>query len=142
MEFTLTTPALIFSTISLLLLAYTNRFVVLANLIRNLHDEAKKKGTKDDIIASQLMNLKKRVKIIRNMQFLAILALFFCVLSMFFLFFNNKIAGEVFFAFGLGSLMLSLLLSAIEINISVNALNIQLSESIDDNSAVDQENQK
>ncbi|GAB6098389.1 DUF2721 domain-containing protein [Halanaerocella petrolearia] len=142
MKFTLTTPALIFSTISLLLLAYTNRFSVLASLIRNLHDEAKQKGKKDDIIASQLINLKKRVKIIRNMQFLAILALFFCVLSMFFLFFNYKTAGEVFFAIGLGSLMISLLLSAIEINISVNALNIQLSESIENKSLGDDDNQK
>ncbi|AGB41300.1 Protein of unknown function (DUF2721) [Halobacteroides halobius DSM 5150] len=130
MKFTLTTPALIFSTISLLLLAYTNRFSALASLIRNLHDRAKQKGEKDEIIASQLINLKRRVKIIRNMQFLAILALFFCVLSMFFLFFNEKNIGEVFFAIGLGSLMLSLILSAIEINISVNALNIQLNEDI------------
>ena len=132
MKFTLTTPALIFSTMSLLLLAYTNRFVALAKLIRNLHDRAKERGEKDCIIASQLKNLKKRVKIIRNMQFLVILALFFCVFSMFLLFFERKLAGEVVFAMGLTSLMLSLLLSAIEINISVNALNIQLSESIEE----------
>lgn len=132
MKFTLTTPALIFSTISLLLLAYTNRFSVLANLIRNLHDRAKEQGQKGEIITSQLKNLKRRVKLIRNMQFLAILALFFCVFSMFLLFFNKKTAGEVVFAIGLTSLMLSLLLSAIEINISVNALNIQLSESIEE----------
>jgi hypothetical protein len=132
MKLTLTTPALIFSTISLLLLAYTNRFAVLANLIRNLHDRAKEQGQKDDIIASQLTSLKKRVIIIRNMQFLAILALFFCVFSMFLLFFNKTIIGEVVFAMGLASLMLSLILSAIEINISVHALNIQLSESIED----------
>lgn len=139
MKFTLTTPALIFSTISLLLLAYTSRFSVLANLIRELHDQAKKKGEKSDIIVSQLATLKKRVKIIRNMQFLAILALFFCVLSMFLLFFNRRTAGEIVFAIGLGSLMLSLLLSAIEINISVNALNIQLSESIESESSVNEE---
>lgn len=132
MKFTLTTPALIFSTMSLLLLAYTNRFVALAKLIRDLHDRAKERGEKDCIIDSQLKNLKKRVKIIRNMQFLVILALFFCVFSMFLLFFERKLAGEVVFAMGLTSLMLSLLLSAIEINISVNALNIQLSESIEE----------
>ncbi|MBM7555707.1 DUF2721 domain-containing protein [Halanaerobacter jeridensis] len=132
MKFTLTTPALIFSTISLLLLAYTNRFSVLANLIRNLHDRAKEQGEKGEIITSQLKNLKRRVKLIRNMQFLAILALFFCVFSMFLLFFAKKTAGEIVFAIGLTSLMLSLLLSAIEINISVNALNIQLSESIEE----------
>ena len=137
MKFTLTTPALIFSTISLLLLAYTNRFAVLANLIRELHDRAKEQGEKDDIITSQLKTLKKRVKLIRNMQFLAILALFFCVFSMFLLFFNEKTIGEIVFAIGLASLMLSLILSAIEINISVHALNIQLSESIEEQSMND-----
>ncbi|MGM0369302.1 MAG: DUF2721 domain-containing protein [Bacillota bacterium] len=139
MKLTLTTPALIFSTISLLLLAYTNRFAVLANLIRNLHDRAKEQGQKDDIIASQLTSLKRRVIIIRNMQFLAILALFFCVFSMFLLFFNKTILGEVVFAMGLASLMLSLILSAIEINISVHALNIQLSESIEEQNLKEKE---
>jgi hypothetical protein len=131
MNFTLTTPALIFSTISLLLLAYTNRFSVLANLIRELHDEVKHKEEKDEIITSQLVTLKRRIKIVRNMQFLAILALFCCVLSMFLLFFNEQMAGEVAFAIGLALLMFSLLLSAIEINMSVSALKIELSESIE-----------
>ncbi|KXS41155.1 MAG: Protein of unknown function (DUF2721) [Candidatus Frackibacter sp. T328-2] len=137
MELNLTTPALIFSTISLLLLAYTNRFLGLADLIRTLHDKAKEKGEKDSIISPQLASLKKRVKLIRNMQFLAILALFFCVFSMFLLFFNKSTAGEVVFAIGLGLLMLSLILSAIEINISVHALNIQLSESVDGEPLID-----
>jgi hypothetical protein len=139
MNFTLTTPALIFSTMSLLLLAYTSRFAVLANLIRELHDKAKEEGEKSDIIASQLSNLKSRVKLIRNMQFLAILALLFCVLSMFLLFFDKRTIGEIIFAIGLGSLMLSLILSAIEINISVNALNIQLSESIERESSANED---
>jgi hypothetical protein len=139
MKFTLTTPALIFSTISLLLLAYTNRFSILASLIRDLHDKAKEKGEKDYIIKSQLSSLKKRVRLIRNMQFLAILSLFFCVFSMFLLFFNQNLAGEIVFAVGLGLLMLSLILSAIEINISVHALNIQLSESVKEGAELDKE---
>ncbi len=130
MEFDLTTPALIFSTISLLLLAYTNRFLALAKLIRDLHAKAKQKGQKDKIIASQLSSLRTRVKLIRNMQFLAILSLFSCVMSMFLLFFKLQTAGEIVFALGLGLLLLSFVFSAIEINMSVNALNIQLSESI------------
>ncbi len=130
MEFTLTTPALIFSTISLLLLAYTNRFSVLAKLIRDLHDRSKDEKEKQHIIDPQLSSLRKRVKLIRNMQLLAILSLIFCVLSMFLLFIGNNLAGEIVFAIGLVLLMISLILSAIEINISVNALNIQLSESV------------
>jgi uncharacterized transporter YbjL len=73
------------------------------------------------------------------MQFLAILALLFCVLSMFLLFFDKRTIGEIIFAIGLGSLMLSLILSAIEINISVNALNIQLSESIERESSANED---
>ena len=38
MEITLTTPSLLFPAISLLMLAYTNRFLTLATIIRGLHD--------------------------------------------------------------------------------------------------------
>lgn len=130
MQITLTTPALIFSTISLLLLAYTNRFLGIASLIRNLHERAKKEGYRSPIIQNQLNSLKKRVRLIRDMQFLAILSLFFCVFSMLVLFFSKIILGEVLFAIALILLMTSLILSAIEINISVKALKIQLSECI------------
>ncbi|WP_027340609.1 DUF2721 domain-containing protein [Halonatronum saccharophilum] len=129
MSLDLTTPALIFSTISLLLLAYTNRFLVLAGLIRDLHGKAKEKEEEDKVITGQISSLRKRVKLIRNMQFLAILSLFFCVFSMFLLFFKRDLGGQITFAVALVFLMASLILSAIEINISVNALNIQLSDS-------------
>lgn len=128
MGFTLTTPALVFSTISLLMLAYTNRFSAIASLIRSLHDEIEKKGKDNIVISSQIKSLKRRVKLIRNMQFLAILALFFCVFSMFLLFFEKSLAGEIVFAVALVLLMISLIISAIEINMSVHALNIQLGE--------------
>lgn len=128
MGFTLTTPALVFSTISLLMLAYTNRFSAIASLIRSLHDEIEEKGKDNIVISSQIKSLKCRVKLIRNMQFLAIIALFFCVFSMFLLFFEKSLAGEIVFAVALVLLMISLIISAIEINMSVHALNIQLGE--------------
>ncbi len=137
MKLTLTTPALIFSTISLLLLAYTNRFMGVAALIRSLHDRAKEAGEKDVIIGSQISTLKRRVILIRNMQLLAILSLFFCVFSMSMLFFGKNLAGEIIFAVGLFLLMISLLLSAIEIIISVHALSIQLSECIGNECSLD-----
>ncbi len=129
MEFTLTTPALVFSTISLLMLAYTNRFSAVADLIRNLHDVAVQKEDDDIVIKCQLKSLRKRVVLIRNMQFTAIISLFFCVFSMFLLFFEKNLAGEIVFAIALVLLMISLIISAIEINMSVHALNIQLGES-------------
>ncbi|TDT69813.1 uncharacterized protein DUF2721 [Hypnocyclicus thermotrophus] len=130
MRITLTTPAIIFSTISLLLLAYTNRFLAIASLIRNLHDKKKEENKTTYIIESQINSLKKRIKLIRDMQFLAILSLFFCVFSMFLIFFDKILYGEILFVISLIFLMLSLIYSAIEINLSVIALNIQLSECV------------
>ena len=131
---TLTTPAVVFSTISLLLLAYTNRFTAIAGVIRDLHE--KKKEDDNELISSQIDNLKKRVHIIKNMQFYAILSLFFCVFSMFLLFFEKNRLGEISFAVSLILLMISLTLSAWEIKISVDTLDLQLSECIGDHCEV------
>ncbi len=132
MQLTLTTPALIFSTISLLLLAYTSRFLALANLIRSLHSQASQEVNRVDILMPQIENLKLRVKIIKNMQLIGIFSLFFCVFSMFLIFLQQIILAEFVFAGSLILLMISLFLSAMEINISVKALNIELSQCIGD----------
>lgn len=130
---TLTTPAVVFSTISLLLLAYTNRFTALASVIRDLHNKKKvEEKININIIDPQINSLKKRVHIIKNMQFYAILSLFFCVFSMFLLFFEKNFLGSFSFAVALVLLMISLILSAWEIKISVEALDLQLSECIGD----------
>ena len=121
---TLTTPALLFPALSLLLLAYTNRFLTIAGLIRNLHKE---RGQKDDQrIQGQIKNLRIRIVLIRNMQFWGISSLFLCVFSMFSLFLKWLIVGEVIFALSLIVLMVSLAFSIYEIRISVKALNIEL----------------
>ena len=132
MQLTLTTPALIFSTISLLLLAYTSRFLAIATLIRSLHNQASQETDRVDILMPQIENLKLRVKIIKNMQLLGIISLFFCVFSMFLIFLQQIILAEVAFAVSLILLMISLSLSAIEIHISVKALNIALSQCVGD----------
>ena len=132
MQLTLTTPALIFSTISLLLLAYTSRFLALANLIRSLHNQATQEVNRVDILMPQIENLRLRVRIIKNMQLIGIISLFFCVFSMFLIFLQQMILAEFAFAGSLILLMISLSLSAIEINISVKALNIELSQCVGD----------
>jgi hypothetical protein len=126
MEISLTTPALLFPAISLLLLAYTNRFLALANLIRNLHGQYM--NEKNVNIKAQIANLKKRVILIRNMQLLGISSLFFCVVSMFTIYQEYQMAGSIIFGFSLVLLMISLLLSIVEIQISVKALNIQMGD--------------
>jgi len=125
-DISLTTPALLFPAISLLLLAYTNRFLTLANLIRKLHTDYQSEP--DQQIIGQIKNLRKRVVLIRNMQALGISSLFLCVFCMFLIFAGKLMAGNVVFGISLLLLMASLALSIREIQISINALNIQLSD--------------
>jgi Protein of unknown function (DUF2721) len=126
MELTLTTPALLFSTISLVLLAYTNRFLAMATLIRKLADEYKSK--EDKKLADQIRNLKVRLRLIRDMQLFSIVSLFLSVLTMFFLFSGEEIIAKYVFGTSLVALLVSLGLSVREIYISTRALAIQLSD--------------
>lgn len=125
-DISLTTPALLFPAISLLLLAYTNRFLTIAGLIRKLHSEYK--SDPSQLIMGQIKNLRKRVVLIRNMQALGISSLFLCVFCMFLIFAGKFLIGKIVFGISLLLLMASLGLSIREIQISVNALNIQLSD--------------
>ncbi|MEM9671599.1 MAG: DUF2721 domain-containing protein [Bacteroidota bacterium] len=125
-ELTLTTPALLFPAISLLLLAYTNRFLAIAALIRQLHGQYN--DHPDSRIKGQIENLRKRVILTRNMQSLGILSLFLCVLCMFLLFADEYELGKWVFGVSLLLLLASLGLSVREIQISINALSLQLSD--------------
>jgi hypothetical protein len=95
MEITLTTPALLFPAVSLLMLAYTNRFLALAALIRSLHSQHR--DNPDNMIVEQIRNLRYRVTLIRNMQALGVSSLLGCVLCMFLLFQGWLLAGQSHF---------------------------------------------
>ena len=126
MEITLTTPALLFPAISLLLLAYTNRFLAIANIIRQLHkmylDNPK------SILEGQLKNLRLRLFLIRAMQFFGVASLFLCVLAMFFIYLRIGGWGELVFGISLVLLLVSLFISLREIQLSTKALEIELSD--------------
>ena len=126
MELSLTTPALLFPAVSLLLLAYTNRFLALAALIRELH--SRYKNNRDELLIAQIRNLRQRVILIRNMQALGVSSLLLCVVCMFVLFAGWVSAGKAIFGISLLLLIMSLALSIWEIQISVNALNLHLSD--------------
>ena len=126
MELILTTPALLVPAISLLLLAYTNRFLTLANLIRELHRSYK--AAPDPLIHAQIANLRYRVVLIRNMQIYGVGAFFLCVLCMLVLFFGQQIIGQYIFGASLVMLMLSLGISLREVFVSIDALNLRLSD--------------
>lgn len=63
MEMSITTPSLLFPAISLLMLAYTNRFITLANVIRQLSNLENARS--EAIVRRQIENLRKRLQIIR-----------------------------------------------------------------------------
>lgn len=126
MEFTINTPALLFPAISLLLLAYTNRFNVIASRIRSLRDLWEKEH--DDKILFQLHNLRRRVKLIRLMQLLGVLSMFGCVFCMILLYYNKIEIAQVNFGLSLILLLISLYLSMREIHLSVVSLDIVLSD--------------
>ena len=121
MEITLTTPAMLFPAISLLLLAYTNRFVTLASLIRNFD-----KNNDDDSIQQQIDNLRKRIQYIKRMQESGVLSFFFCVLSMLAIYLQYNAVGSWIFALSLILLLYSLWVSVREIHISVEAIDVYL----------------
>jgi len=120
----LTTPALLFPAISVLMLAYTNRFLALAALIRALH--VRNRDQIDASVLAQIGNLRHRVQLVRNMQALGGLSLLLCVVCMFVLFAGYMEIGKVVFAVSVILLTISLGLSLWEIQISVRALNIHL----------------
>lgn len=123
-DLSLTTPALLFPAISLLLLAYTNRFLVISQLIRELNKRSK--DVQADLTRRQIRNLRTRVQLIKWMQFVGVLGFIFCTFSMTCLFFTFNLMGEIAFGISLMAMVTSLLLSLYEIFISVNALNIEL----------------
>lgn len=128
MDLTLTTPALLFPAISLLLLAYTSRFLALAGVIRNLHDHIKQSDSYDPSIQVQIRNLRKRVHIVKHMQGLGAGSFFGCVLAMLLLYFGLKTSASFVFGCSLLLLLGSLLLSLWEIQISVVALEAHLKD--------------
>ncbi|ASF17614.1 MULTISPECIES: DUF2721 domain-containing protein [Shewanella] len=122
MHVTLTTPALLFPAISLLLLAYTNRFFALAALIRQLSNGDK------PVHQDQIKNLSQRIRIIRRMQEAGVSSFALCVLCMIFIYIGFNKTGSIIFGASLLLLLYSLILSVIEIRISVDALNIHIKE--------------
>jgi hypothetical protein len=137
MEISITTPALLFPAISLLMLAYTNRFLALASLIRNLHSKYKEHSNKEGLL-QQIKNLRLRLRLIRLMQFFGVLSLIFCVLSMFLVYKQWMPLAKALFAGSLVAMAASLFLSLSEIQISTKALEIELSdmEGLDESNAI------
>jgi hypothetical protein len=121
MEIEISTPALLFPAVSLLLLAYTNRFLATAQLIRMLsHKENKAE------VLGQIENLRRRLELTRWMQFFGVVSILLCTISMFGLFLGFGVVGKKIFGLSLITMCASLLLSLWEVTISTKALNMEL----------------
>jgi hypothetical protein len=124
MNLNITDPAIMFSGISLLFLAYTNRYLALASIIRTLNKDNSHQDEKNRVL--QIQNLHLRIMLIKYMQALGVLSFMFCVFAMLALFAEQQFFGNVCFVISLIAMVLSLLLSLSEILKSGQSLNIEL----------------
>lgn len=129
MEIDLTTPALLFSAISLIMLAYTNRFLSYAGLVRTLKEQYVENPS--SVKAAQIANLRKRLYLTRAMQVTGIGSLLLCVVSMFFIYIQFYNVSIYIFGTALILLIISLGISVYEIYISVKALEIHLDDMVE-----------
>jgi hypothetical protein len=126
MQIDITTPALLFPAISLLMLAYTNRYLGIATVIRQLHKSHSESPKK--VYLLEIGSLRRRIRLIRDMQSLGVLGLLSCTVSMLLLFRGFQAYGEAVFAASIVCMILSLTISFVEIRMSVLALDLHLKD--------------
>jgi hypothetical protein len=127
MELSVNIPALLFPAISLIMLAYTNRFLALSNRVRMLHEKYQLIEQRH-IIFGQIKNLKYRIKLIQNMQTYGVATLLSSILCMFFIFIEYQAVAKFIFAVSLITFSISIFLSFIEIRLSTKAIELELSD--------------
>jgi hypothetical protein len=138
MDISINTPALLFPAISLIMLAYTNRFLALSNRVRSLHEKYEGHEQKH-IIHGQIKNLRYRLKLIKNMQALGVLTFLSSIFCMYLIYIDSMKMADIVFAFSLLTFSSSLALSLLEIQLSTKALELELSdmEGLEDPSVIE-----
>lgn len=131
MDLSIQTPALLFPAVSLLMLAYTNKFLAIANLIRKLVSDYEKK--KNHFLVKQIKSLRRRLTLIRWMQVCGVSSMLLCVITMFFIYEGWQVWAKVLFATSLLLLMASLVITLVEIGLSAGALRVVLKDFEDRN---------
>lgn len=130
MDLRIETPALLFSATSLILLAYTNRFLTIAQIVRGLKKNYEENRNKSILV--EIQNLNLRLTLIRSMQLFGVLSLFLSVFAMLLLYIQQSIFGIYIFGASLLCLLISLGISFWEISISVTALRVHLKDLIEE----------
>ncbi len=128
MDISINTPALLFPAVSLVMLAYTNRFLSLSNRVRTLHDQYIQNPDLDKTVHGQIKSLRYRLKLIKNMQSLGVVTLIACIFCIFLVYIDQPVAANVFFAISLIAFTISLIFSLIEVQMSNKAIELQLSD--------------
>ena len=126
MQLTLTIPALLFPAISLMMLAYNARYLAIAALIRQLHKEYRETASRN--LGLQVRQLQKRLSIIKNMQAVAIMSFLLSAITMFLVYVEMEFWANAAFGISLLALILSLIMSLVEVQLSTRALGIQLQD--------------
>ena len=127
MDITINTPAILFPAISLVLLAYTNRFLGLASVARKLHEEYNKK-LENQKLHAQIKSLRYRIVLVRRMQFMGVISFLLCIMSTFFIYIDQMKIANLVFGASLVSFSVSLIFSLVEISLSTKALEVELSD--------------
>jgi hypothetical protein len=126
MEITITSPAALFPAISLIFLAYTNRFLHLSSLVRKLHSDWL--YGHEPSLRAQIINIRRRIELIRWCQATGVISLIGCLASILSLLLDHQTSGVILFTLSAASMAVSLLLSLWEVLASNGALNIYLNE--------------
>ncbi len=124
MQLSLSIPALLFPAISLTMLAYNARYLAIAALIRQLHKQYVE--TSAQPLKQQIHYLRKRLGIIKNMQASAIISFLLAAVTMFLVYVEMNVWANAIFGVSLVFLVISLILSFLEVQLSTKALGIQL----------------
>lgn len=125
--FTIQTPALLFPTVSLLMLAYTNRFLGITSVIRKLHTDMSTDESNHQFYFSQIQSLSLRINLIVLAQKTGVMSLLSCVLSMIVLMISHE-ASFILFSIALIFMAISLIMIFKELSHSKKALNYILDD--------------
>lgn len=132
MDISINTPALLFPAISLVMLAYTNRFMALSSVVRKLHDEYESNRSNKNL-PLQIRNLQYRIKLVRRMQFFGVTSFLVALVCMYLIYVDNQQAAHIAFAISIMLFGISLVISLIEIMRSTQALELELSDMEEEN---------
>ncbi|MGM0369303.1 MAG: DUF2721 domain-containing protein [Bacillota bacterium] len=126
MTLEITTPAVLFSTVSLLMNAYLGRFSNIAKLMRNLAAEVDQSDLDQSYINQQVAIFSKRMIYIKYLQFCGVLSLFFSTGSMFLLLIEKLKLANICFIIALVFFLITIIIVVFDIYNSMNALSIEL----------------